>query len=92
MHFINEQNDIGIYENTKELAVLLSWNLIWAFGLWGGSPIYKISGIFSVLGEICLWAGVCWLLLKNAFGNGHLWKISCFLAFGLLFVIGGMIA
>ena len=87
------KNEIRLYENTKELLVLLFFSVAWGICLWDDIPVYKISAIFSISGEICLWAGVFWLLLRNLFHKKqvHFWGIAFLLAFGMLFLIGGLI-
>lgn len=80
-------NKQPIYEHTTEL---LSAGL--GFGLWLGLPLAGVLAVASVLGEILLWGGFAWLLLKNLCGRKRLpfWQISLAAAFLGLYAIGGL--
>ena len=69
-----------IYAHTTELL------------LWLGLPLAGVLAVASVLGEILLWGGFVWLLLKNLCGRKRLpfWQISLAAAFLGLYVIGGL--
>ena len=70
--------------------LLLSAGL--GFGLWLGLPLAGVLAVASVLGEILLWGGFVWLLLKNLCGRKRLpfWQISLAAAFLGLYAIGGL--
>ena len=81
-------NKQPIYEHTTELLLLLLLSAGLGFGLW----LAGVLAVASVLGEIFLWGGFVWLLLKNLCGRKRLpfWQISLAAAFLGLYVIGGL--
>lgn len=91
------KNDSPIYEDAKEQLVPLAGSFLFGMVLWLGLPLAGAGAVLSILGEVCLWAGVLWLLLKTAFGgrslllDGLLYGGSLVLAFGILFAIGGIL-
>ena len=87
------ENDKAIYETTKELLFVTAFSGIFALCLWLGLPLQGIGAILSIAGEVCLWAGVFWLILKNFLGKRKLplgW-ISLALSFGIIFAVGGFL-
>lgn len=91
------KNDSPIYQDAKEQLLPLAGSFLFGMGLWLGLPLAGLGAVLSILGEVCLWAGVLWLLLKTAFGgrslplDGLLYGGSLVLAFGILFAIGGIL-
>ena len=85
-------NKQPIYEHTTELLLLLLLSAGLGFGLWLGLPLAGVLAVASVLGEILLWGGFAWLLLKNLCGRKRLpfWQISLAAAFLGLYTIGGL--
>lgn len=85
-------NKQPIYEHTTELLLLLLLSAGLGFGLWLGLPLAGVLAVASVLGEIFLWGGFVWLLLKNLCGRKRLpfWQISLAAAFLGLYTIGGL--
>lgn len=85
-------NKQPIYEHTTELLLLLLLSAGLGFGLWLGLPLAGVLAVASVLGEILLWGGFAWLLLKNLCGRKRLpfWQISLAAAFLGLYAIGGL--
>lgn len=85
-------HDSLIYEDTKEQLVPMAGSVLFGIGLWLGLPLAGAGAVLSILGEVCLWAGVLWLLLKTICGGRSLplYGLSLVLAFGILFTIGGM--
>lgn len=88
-----EKNETPIYKDTKELLFLVAVSTGFGFCLWLGLPVRGIGAVLSVFGEVCFWTGVLWLILKNVFGKSRLplRRISLLLAFGILFIIGGLL-
>ena len=88
-----ETNEKQIYENTKELLFLPLVAVIFGLCLWMELPLQGIGAVVSVFGEIFLWAGVPYLVLKNIFGKKKLpfWGISLTIAFVVLFAVGGLV-
>ena len=85
-------NKQPIYAHTTELLLLLLLSAGLGFGLWLGLPLAGVLAIASVMGEILLWGGFVWLLLKNLCGRKRLpfWQISLAAAFLGLYAIGGL--
>lgn len=85
-------NKQPIYAHTTELLLLLLLSAGLGFGLWLGLPLAGVLAVASVLGEILLWGGFVWLLLKNLCGRKRLpfWQISLAAAFLGLYAIGGL--
>ena len=61
--------------------------------LWAGFPLGGIGASVSVAGEVLLWGGLVWLILKNLLKDKEIlcWKISIVISFVGLFVIGGLV-
>lgn len=87
-----QENKQPIYENTTELLLLLAVSAGLGIGLWLGLPLAGVLAVVSVLGEVLLWGGFVWLLLKNLCGRKRLpfWRISLAAAFFGLYAIGGL--
>lgn len=83
-------NEISIYQSTGELLLLMAFSLFWGLCLWKGLPILMIGAAVSVTGEICLWASVFWMILRNVCLGKRLpyWRISLCTALGILFLAG----
>ncbi|MGN0134384.1 MAG: DUF2085 domain-containing protein [Anaerotignum sp.] len=88
-----EENDKAIYENTKELLFVVVCSGAFGLCLWLGVPLRGIGAVLSIAGEVCLWAGVLWLILKNIFGKRKLplGRISLVLSFCIIFAVGGFL-
>ncbi|MGN1230869.1 MAG: DUF2085 domain-containing protein [Anaerotignum sp.] len=86
------ENDNMIFESTRELLLLIGCSGAFGLCLWFGLPLQGIGAILSIVGEVCLWAGVLWLILKNIFGKKKLplRRISLVLAFCIIFAVGGL--
>lgn len=88
------ENDKAIYESTRELLFVVAFSGGFGLCLWLGLPLQGIGAILSIAGEVCLWAGVLWLILKNILGKKKLplgW-ISLVLAFCIIFAAGGVLS
>lgn len=87
------ENEAAIYENTMEMAFLPLISAAFGLFLWAGLPLQGVGAVFSILGQVCLWAGVPYLVLKNIFGKKNLpfWGISLLIAFVVLFTVGGLV-
>ncbi len=87
------KNDKMIYESTLELFFVVVCSAAFGLCLWMGLPLQRIGAVLSIAGEVCLWAGVLWLILKSIFGKGKLplRSISLLLAFCIIFVVGGFL-
>ena len=88
-----EKNDKAIYKNTKELLFVVVCGGAFGLCLWFGLPLQGIGAMLSIVGEVCLWAGVLWLILKNIFGKRKLplRRISLVLVFCIIFAVGGFL-
>lgn len=87
------KNEIPLYEKQWELPLLMLISAAFGLLLWGGLPLQGIGAVLSVMGEVLLWGGLVWLILKNLLGNRSIpyWRISLLVAFVVLFLIGGMV-
>ena len=87
------ENKAAVYEKTTELPLLLASTAGLGIALWVGLPLQGVLAVLSVAGEVLLWGGFVWLLLKNLFGRKRLpfWRISLTAAFIGLFVTGGLL-
>ena len=87
-----QENKQPIYEKTTELLFFLAFSAGLGVGLWLGLPLAGVLAVVSVLGEILLWGGFVWLILKNLCGRKKLpfWRISLAVAFLGLYAIGGL--
>ena len=80
-----------VYEKTAELSLLMVVSLIFGFCLLVGVPLYWIGAMVSVVGQVLLWGGVVWLVLKNMVKKEFpCWQISLAVSFAVLFLIGGL--
>ena len=86
------KNEGLLYEKTGELLLLMSVSVGFGFCLLAGLPLYAAGAICSIAGEVLLWGGIVWLVLKNLLKNRKwpYWQISIATAFIGLFLIGGM--
>lgn len=87
------KNEKAIYESTKELLLVVVCSGGFGLCLWLGLPLQGIGAVLSIVGEVCLWAGVLWLILKNIFGKRKLplGRISLVLSFCIIFAVGGFL-
>lgn len=87
------KNEKAIYESTKELLLVVVCSGGFGLCLWLGLPLQGIGAVLSIVGEVCLWAGVLWLILKNIFGKRKLplGRISLVLSFCIIFAAGGFL-
>lgn len=88
-----QKNEMPIYEKTTEMLLLLAVSAGLGIGLWLGLPLAGLLAVFSVAGEVLLWGGFVWLILKTLFGKKSLpfWRISLAVAFLGLYAIGGLV-
>ena len=82
-----------IYNKTAELLLLMLVSVGSGLCLWAGFPLGGIGASVSVAGEVLLWGGLVWLILKNLLKDKEIlcWKISIVISFVGLFVIGGLV-
>ena len=88
------KNEGFLYEKTMELLLLMAVSVGFGVCLLAGLPLFWLGTVFSVAGEVLLWSGIVWLVLKNILKNRNLpyWRISIVIAFFALFLIGGVIS
>lgn len=88
-----QKNEMPIYEKTTELLLLLAVSAGLGIALWLGLPLKGLLVVFSVMGEILLWGGFVWLILKTLLGKKSIpfWRISLAVAFFGLYAIGGLV-
>ena len=82
-----------IYEKGTELLLLMFCSIGFGLCLWAGLPLYGVGAVISVMGEVLLWGGLVWLVLKNL-GKARkipYWRISLAAAAVGLFVVGGLV-
>ena len=84
-------NEKPIYESTKELIFLPAFSAAFGLSIWAGLPLQAIGAVVSIVGEVCLWGSVLWLVLKSLFRK-NLRMLSLVLAFGIIFIVGGLIS
>ena len=86
------ENRTPIYEKTAEILLLLAGTVFFGLCLWLGL-LLPIGAVFSVVGEVLLWGGLVWLVLKNLLQDKKmpLWKISLAVSFAGLWIIGGLV-
>ena len=88
------ENRMPIYEKTTEMLFLMAVSVVFGICLWLGLPLQPIGAVLSVMGEVLLWGGLVWLLLKNLLQDDSkipCWKISLAVSFVGLFMIGGLV-
>ena len=85
------ENRTPIYEKTAEILLLLAGTVFFGLCLWLGL-LLPIGAVFSVVGEVLLWGGRVWLVLKNLLRASKIpiWKISLAVSFAGLWIIGGL--
>ena len=81
-----------IYKSTAELLLLMGVSLAFGLCLWAGVPLHGLGAVVSVAGEVILWSGVVWLLLKTLCKGKDFWRISMLLSFVILFAVGGLVS
>lgn len=86
------ENRTPIYEKTAEILLLLAVSVFFGICLWLGL-LLPVGAVFSVMGEVLLWGGLVWLVLKNLLRDSKipLWKISLAVSFVGLWIIGGLV-
>ena len=85
------ENRTPIYEKTAGILLLLAVSVFFGICLWLGL-LLPVGAVFSVIGEVLLWGGLVWLLLKNLLQDSKIpcWKISLAVSFAGLWIIGGL--
>lgn len=86
------ENRTPIYEKTAEILLLLAVSVFFGLCLWLGL-LLPVGAVFSVMGEVLLWSGLVWLVLKNLLRDSKipLWKIALAVSFVGLWIIGGLV-
>ena len=86
-------NTQPVYERTKELLFLMAGSVGFGLCLLIGLPIGFIGAVISVAGQILLWGGFVWLILKTMGKNRKFayWKISVLISIIGLYVMGGLV-
>lgn len=86
------ENRTPIYEKTAEILLLLAVSVVFGICLWLGL-LRSVGAVFSVMGEVLLWSGLVWLVLKNLLQDSKIpcWKISLAVSFVGLWIIGGLV-
>ena len=88
-----QEKEEAIYESGGELILLMLVSVCFGFLLLL-AEFFRGAGIaVSVLGEVLIWGGFVWLILKNILKNRNIpyWKVSIAISFVVLFVIGGAV-
>lgn len=82
-----------IYEKTGELLLLMAISVGLGFCLLTSLPLYWFGAVCSITGQILLWGGVVWLVLKSILKEKKIpcWRISVLISFVGLFLIGGLV-
>ena len=83
-----------IYENKGELIRLLLISVCFGLLLLTAEVFRGVGVVLSVLGEVLLWSGLVWLILKNLGKDRKFpyWCISIAISFAGLFLMGGLIS
>lgn len=83
-----------VYDGIMELFFLIGEAVLFGLCLWAGLPLFAIGAVLSIMGEILLWGGLFWLLLKNlpVRKNFPYWRTALPLAAIVLYGIGGLIS
>ncbi|MBR4283888.1 MAG: DUF2085 domain-containing protein [Anaerotignum sp.] len=83
----------SIYERTAELLLLMVLSVGFSFGLYAGMPIGGLAAVISVAGEVLLWGGAVWLLLKSICKDKAFpyWSVSLLVSAVVLFLMGGLV-
>lgn len=86
------ENRTPIYEKTAELLLLSVVAVFFGICLWL-DLLRPVGAVFSVMGEVLLWGGLVWLVLKNLLQDSKipLWKIALAVSFVGLWIIGGLV-
>lgn len=86
-------NELLVYKGTGELLLLMAVSIGFGLCLLAGLPLQGLGAVISVAGEVFLWGGVVWLVLKSIFRKRELpfWGISLLIAFVVLFTVGGLV-
>ena len=81
-----------VYEKTAGLLLMMVISVGLGFCLLTELPLYWAGAMVSVLGQVLLWGGVVWLVLKNMVKKEFpCWQISLAVSFVVLFLIGGLV-
>jgi uncharacterized membrane protein len=88
-----KSDDEPIYERTAELVLLMVLSVCFGFGLYAGMPIWIIAAVISMAGEVLLWGGAVWLLLKSICKDKAFsyWSVSLLVSTVMLFLVGGLV-
>ena len=89
-----KSDDEPIYEKTAELVLLMVLSVCFGFGLYAGMPLGGVAAVLSVAGEVFLWGGVVWLLLKSICKGKAFpyWRVSLLVSAVMLFLMGGLVS
>ena len=88
-----EKEGQPVYEKTGELLLLVALSVGFGLCLLTKLSLHWFGAICSIIGEVFLWGGVVWLVLKNTLKNRRIpyWRISILISFVGLFLIGGLV-
>ena len=88
-----KENEQPIYENKAELICLMLVSVCFGLFLLTAESFRRVGIVLSIFGEVLLWGGLIWLILKNLAKEKKIlyWKISLAISFLGLFVIGGLV-
>ncbi|WP_405728345.1 DUF2085 domain-containing protein [Anaerotignum sp.] len=86
------ENVMPIYEKTAEMVLLLAVSVAFGLCLWLGL-LQPVGAVLSVMGEVLLWGGLVWLVLKNLRKDSKMpcWNIALAVSFVGLFIMGGLV-
>lgn len=89
-----KENTLPIYGTERELLCLLLGSAAVGLCLWAGLPVQGMGAVGSIIGEILLWGGFVWLVLKNLIPHRKMpyWRISLLIAGMGLFLLGGVLS
>lgn len=87
---VKTENTKPIFQWEKEQLLVMFTTLVWGILLWMNVGSYFISSVIIVLGILCFWANIIYLILKNLAANKRLpfWLLSFGGSFMIAFSIG----
>jgi len=87
---VGAENNKPIFQSFAEQLLVMGITLLFGVMLWMNIGSYFVTSVIVVLGIVCFWSDLIYLIMKNLSGNGKLpfWLLSFCASFFIILTIG----